>query len=117
MILYTEHLKESTKKPLEEASSAMLQDQYTKINCISIYYKHSKNQESNHTYKPQKRKKQGAWVAQLVKHLTLAQVTRSRSVSSSPASGELEPWVSPASLPLSLPLAQLCARSLSLKST
>ena len=60
----------------------------------------------------------GAWVVQLVKRLTSAQVTISRSVSSSPALGSglmaqsLEP-VPILCLPLSLPLPRSCSVSVS----
>ena len=62
----------------------------------------------------------GTWVAESVKHLTLAQVTISQSMSSSPASGSvltarsLEPASDSVSPPLSLPLPHLHAHSLSL---
>ena len=62
----------------------------------------------------------GAWVAQSAERPTLAQVTISRSVSSSPASGSvltarsLEPATDSVSPSLSLPLPYLHALSLSL---
>ena len=60
----------------------------------------------------------GTWVAQLVKHLTSAQVMISLSMSSSPMSGtvltaqSLEPASD--SVSLSLPLPHLCSVSVSL---
>ena len=60
----------------------------------------AQKQKTKHKDKKKNQQQQlGAWVAQSVKHLTLAQVMISRFVSSSPASGEHEPhWVSSASL-------------------
>ena len=61
----------------------------------------------------------GAWVAPLVKGPTSAQVTISRSVSSSPASGSvltaqsLEPALDSVSPSLSLPLPSSCSHSVS----
>ena len=63
----------------------------------------------------------GAWVAQSVKRPTSAQVTISRSVSSSPASGSgltarsLEPASYSVSPSLSAPLPRSCSVSLCLK--
>ena len=63
----------------------------------------------------------GSWVAQLVKHLTSAQVMISQFLSSSPVSGSvltaqsLEPAWDSVSPPLSLPLPCLCSVSFSLK--
>ena len=62
----------------------------------------------------------GTWMAQSVKHPTLAQVMISQFVSSSPMSGSvltaqsLEPALDSVSPPLSLPLPLARARSLSL---
>ena len=63
----------------------------------------------------------GTWVAQSVKHLILAQVMISRSVSSSPTSGSvltrLRVWslLEILCLLLSLPLSHSCSVSLTLK--
>ena len=63
----------------------------------------------------------GAWVARSVKHLTSAQVTTSRSVSSSPASGfvltaqSLEPVSDSVSPSLSAPPLFMLCLSLSQK--
>ena len=61
---------------------------------------------------------QGAWVAQLVKRLTLAQVMISLFVSSSPASGSMltaQGLLHILCLPLSLPLARSHSFSPSVK--